>query len=50
MKLIVGSDAHSPKNIGKLDRVAEFIEKYDIPADRIYGLGVKPTFKDKKND
>ena len=50
VKLIVGSDAHSPKNIGKLDRVAEFIEKYNIPADRIYGLGVKPTFKDKKND
>lgn len=50
VKLIVGSDAHSPKNIGKLDKVAEFIEKYNIPADRIYGLGVKPTFKDKKND
>lgn len=50
VKLIVGSDAHSPRKIGKLDKVAEFIEKYQIPADRIYGLGVKPTFKEKNND
>ncbi len=49
VKLIVGSDAHSSKRVGNLEKVSLFIEKYNIPKDRIYGLGVKPTFK-VKND
>ena len=48
VKLIVGSDAHKPEKVGKFGRVAGFIAKYDIPADRIYGLGQKPVFKNKK--
>ncbi len=50
VKLIIGSDAHSPKKVGKLQKVGEFIERYNIPQDKIYGLGVKPTFKGKKHD
>ena len=49
VKLIVGSDAHNYKKIGRLDQVAKFIEKYQIPEERIFGLGAKPTFKDKNN-
>lgn len=47
VKLIVGSDAHKPDKVGKFPRVAEFIAKYNIPEDRIYGLGQKPEFKKK---
>ena len=49
VKLIDGSDAHNYKKIGRLDQVAKFIEKYQIPEERIFGLGAKPTFKDKNN-
>ena len=48
VKLIVGSDAHRPEQVGKFGRVASFIAKHNIPEDRVYGLCQKPTFKNKK--
>jgi len=35
---ILSSDAHHKNNIAKLDRVLEFVEKYNIPHDRIVNL------------
>lgn len=35
---ILSSDAHRKQNIAKLDRVLEFVEKYNIPHDRIVNL------------
>lgn len=48
VKLIVGSDGHKPEKVGRFGKVAGFIAKYKIPEDRIYGLGQKPVFKNKK--
>ena len=48
VKLIVGSDGHKPEKVGKFERVAEFIKRHNIPEDRVYGLGQKPVFKNKK--
>jgi len=36
---ILSSDAHRKENIAKVDRVLEFVEKYNIPKDRIVNLG-----------
>lgn len=48
VNFIVGSDAHSASAVGKFDRVREFIQRHDIPLERIYGInGNMPTFKDK---
>ena len=47
VKLILGSDAHYSRKVGKFDKVKELIAKYNIPLDRIAGIGFKPTFKDK---
>ena len=44
---IMGSDAHSPRNTGKFNKVLDFIEKHNIPIDRIAGIGFAPVFKDK---
>lgn len=47
---IVGTDAHSAKSIGKPLRVIEFVKKYNIPLDRVYGInGNAPTFKKKRD-
>lgn len=35
---IVSSDAHKRENVGKVDRVLEFIEKYKIPVERIVNI------------
>lgn len=35
---IVSSDAHKKEDVGKVDRVFEFIEKYNIPLDRIVNI------------
>lgn len=48
VKLIVGSDGHKPEKVGRFGRVAGFMAKYNIPEDRVYGLGQKPTFKNKR--
>jgi len=37
-EFILSSDAHHKDRIAKLDRVFEFIEKYNIPKDRIVNL------------
>ena len=48
VKLIFGSDAHKPERVGRFPRVDQFIEKYNVPLDRVFGLNQKPTFKTKK--
>lgn len=35
---IVSSDSHKKENVGKVDRVFAFIEKYNIPTDRIVNI------------
>lgn len=48
VNFIVGTDAHDNKKTGKFDKVAQFIKKYNIPEDRVYGInGRKATFKNK---
>ena len=50
VKFIVGSDAHSKKNVGAFEKISAFLEENNIPKDRVFGLeGNSPTFKDKKN-
>ena len=50
VNFIVGTDAHDTKKLGKMDKIAAFIEKYDLPRERVFGIdGRKPTFKDKKS-
>lgn len=47
VNFIVGTDAHKKGRVGKFDRVSAFIEKHNIPKERIFGLDRPPTFKDK---
>ena len=49
VKLIVGSDAHTTGAVGKFTNTIALIEKYNIPTDRIAGIGCEPKFKDKSN-
>ena len=49
VKLIVGSDAHTTGTVGKFTNTIALIEKYNIPTDRIAGIGCEPKFKDKSN-
>ncbi len=50
VNFIVGSDAHSKKDIGKFGEVAKFITDNKIPLDRVFGTeGNLPKFKDKKD-
>ncbi|MDE5601427.1 MAG: hypothetical protein K2J16_02910 [Clostridia bacterium] len=50
VKFIVGSDAHDTKRTGKFKAIEEFIEKYSVPIDRVYGIdGRLPVFKDKRS-
>jgi putative hydrolase len=45
-KFVIGSDAHSAKNVGRVDRVAEFLKLCDYPADAILNLD-KPFARPK---
>ena len=48
VNFIVGSDAHSHKDIGKFDKIERFILDNNIPPERVFGLeGNLPKFKDK---
>lgn len=50
VNFIVGTDAHSAKKVGKIDKILEFIEKNDIPLERVYGIDTRvPKFKSKKD-
>lgn len=50
VNFIVGTDAHSAKKVGKMDKVLEFIEMNNIPLERVYGIdGKMPRFKNKKD-
>ena len=50
VNFIVGSDAHSFKDVGRFDEVAKFIEDNKIPLERVFGTdGNLPQFKDKKD-
>lgn len=49
VKLIVGSDAHTRNAVGRFNNVIALIEKYNIPTERIAGIGCEPKFKDKSN-
>ena len=35
---IVSSDAHRKENVANVSRVLEFIEKYNVPLDRIVNI------------
>lgn len=49
VNFILGSDAHSAKKTGDFSRVERFIERHDLPADRVFGTeGRLPVFKDKR--
>jgi len=49
VKFIIGSDSHKKNRIGEFRRVEEFIKKYSVPLERVFGTdGNKPEFKDKK--
>jgi putative hydrolase len=45
-KFVVGSDAHQSKNVGRADRVEEFLKLCDYPADAIINLD-KPFARPK---
>jgi len=47
VKLIVCSDAHGKKNVGKTTNIEKFILENNIPKDRVYGLEKTPEFKVK---
>lgn len=50
VNFVVGTDAHDTKKLGKTSKIEDFIAKYDVPRDRVFGIdGKKPTFKDKKD-
>ncbi len=50
VKLIIGTDAHDTRKTGKMDKVIDFINRHNIPLDRVYGInGNMPIFKDKKS-
>lgn len=50
VRLLVGTDAHSAKKLGKMKKIETFVKKYSIPQDRVYGLdGRAPSFKNKKD-
>ncbi len=49
VNFIVGTDAHGKKKVGKTDKIANFVGKYNIPPERVFGVdGNMPVFKDKK--
>jgi histidinol phosphatase-like PHP family hydrolase len=45
-KVVIGSDAHYAKNVGKADRVEEFLKLCDYPPDAIINLN-KPFARPK---
>lgn len=48
VNFIIGTDAHRVNKLGDFDKPRRFIDKHDIPTDRIYGVdGKKPIFKDR---
>lgn len=42
---IANSDNHDVKKCDNLDKVAEFVERHNIPESRVVNLGKTPTFK-----
>lgn len=50
VNLIMGSDAHRSKDIGKFTRVTDFITRHHIPEERIVGIGMAPKFKNFKGN
>ncbi len=38
---VVGSDAHKAKQVGKLEKIEAFIEKYNIDKNKVYGINGK---------
>lgn len=50
VNFIVGTDSHDTKKLGKMSKIEQFISKFAIPEDRVFGInGRKPFFKDKKS-
>lgn len=50
VNFLAGTDAHSAKKLGKMSKIKDFVEKYDIPLERVYGIdGREPIFKNKKD-
>lgn len=46
VKFIVGSDSHRAEHVGKFSKTLEFIKKYNIDQEMVYGLnGKSPKFK-----
>ncbi len=48
-KLIVGTDSHKYKKVGDAKVIIDFLQRHNIDLDNVYGIGKKPTFKDKSN-
>lgn len=50
VNLIVGTDAHSKKKVGKMHKIFDFIIENNIPIERVYGIDDRsPKFKSKKD-
>lgn len=48
VKFILGSDAHRAEKVGKFEKILEFIKKYNIDQELVYGFnGKTPEFKRK---
>lgn len=51
VNLIVGSDAHNAKRVGNMPKVMEFVQKFNLPKDRVFGIdGNLPTFAKRREE
>lgn len=49
VKLIVGTDSHNYKKVGDVNVIVDFLGRHGIDVENVYGIGKKPTFKDKSD-
>ena len=47
VKFVISSDAHSVKNVLRVDNVVKFAEECNIPLERIVNINNLPNFEDK---
>lgn len=47
VNFILGSDAHRTSDVGNFTRVKTFIERHNVPPERICGAGLTPQFRSK---
>lgn len=46
-KLIVGTDSHKYTKVGDVAVIVDFLNRHNVDLENVYGIGKKPTFKDK---